>query len=442
MPEDHEKIQETVDAMDRRDLNAQAPRLEMHRMKSGNPSDLVPVLQGLFRLHPEVQLSIDRKNDAIVAFCSPAQHETIRALVDQVEEGTKADSAVTLKIHALGDNDSYATMRTLTALLERQGTKAEISIEPRSNSLVAIARPDAHKAVQDALAQLQTEERTLEILQLDVLDPMTADMAIQRLFSDGSFFGQGHLPVVDIETSTQQLFVRATREQHTKIRDLLVKMGETRLGIAANGDASRSRVIQFSGDLQAAIADINKVWPKLRANPIRVVAPAAAPSATGAKQTGQVGKVNGSPARAPLQPAQGPKDLPPGIVPRNEVFAPLPAASAPGAASDEWRSSRAAASTAPDAKTDAWRAHRGDQPDAKETPVVIVPGDGSLTISSDDPEALNQIEQLLRSYSQERGTIGAITASIRSRTRMPRRSPRCYRTSSAACQVPMVLTDR
>ena len=82
--EDHAKIKATVAEMDRRDAK-DMPQLEVHHFKVTDPANLLPVLQGLFKLHPQVQLSLDERNGAIIAMATPAQQETIRALVEQVE---------------------------------------------------------------------------------------------------------------------------------------------------------------------------------------------------------------------------------------------------------------------------------------------------------------------------------------------------------------------
>ncbi len=45
-------------------------------------------------------------------------------------------------------------------------------------------------------------------------------------------------------------------------------------------------------------------------------------------------------------------------------------------------------------------------------PIYVVPGDGTVTIVCDDPEALEQFEQLLRTLSMDDGTSGQIGRNI------------------------------
>ena len=404
MPEDHAKIKATIDEMDRRDPEGQSPRLEVHRLEHADAESLMTVLRGLFRLQPQVQLSVDERRGAIVALATPVQQETIRSLVEQVEKEAAADATVSLEVYPLGDADSRATLRLLTSLLEKQGTKAEVSIEPRTNSLVVIARPEQHKAVKAALEQIKPEERSLEILQLDVVDPTTAELAIGRLFGDDAY--GAHAPTVDSDFATQQLFVRATKAQHEKIRDLLVKMGETGL-VPVVGVGLHSRVVPFDGDLNAAVEEIQRVWPQLRANPIRVVSPPPdvlirpRPSST-----------TPEPGKSPIRPAAGPEESAGKPLPTNEILppesakkpAPAPAPSPPTPLPASGAKGAQGAKPAPSKPTppDAAKPAPGDP--AK--PVLVVPGEGTVSISSEDPAALSQFEQLLRALSRQRGVVG------------------------------------
>ncbi len=123
------------------------------------------------------------------------------------------------------------------------------------------------------MEKLRTEERQLEIFELEYLEPYTARTAIDSLFADEGFAA---MPEVDIDLDTQQMFIRATEEQMAEIRKLLIKMGETSLKSLQAGQRGRLRVIRFRGDAKAALEEIQRVWPQLRKNPVRVVTPSAA----------------------------------------------------------------------------------------------------------------------------------------------------------------------
>ncbi len=84
-----------------------------------------------------------------------------------------------------------------------------------------------------------------------------------------------HGPDVETDPATDQVFVRGTQEQIQKIRELLIKMGETGLKEPGAATAGAMRTISFRGDAKSAVEEIQRLWPQLRQNPLRVVTPSA-----------------------------------------------------------------------------------------------------------------------------------------------------------------------
>lgn len=418
VPDDHGKIQATITEMEREDAEG-APKLQLHRVASADPVNLLAVLQMLFKNRPAVQLSLDEKNDAVIAFATPTDHEKIRALIQEVEA---AGSDRKLELHSLRNIDSYAALNVLEDVLETQGAKADLSIDSGTNQLVAIARPEEQELIRSTLQQLRTEERELEVFQLDFIEPATAELAITNLFRDE---GLGNTPDVDSDPSTQQLFVRGTPQQLEEIRQLLVKLGETGLTSMRSGGSDRLRVIPFQGDAKAALAEIQRIWPQLRQNPIRVVTPSAVTPLL---------RESTQPVPPPI-PGAGPKtEAPATSAPKPEIEAPAP----PGAKGEVGESGDAGVEGAAEVPADSQQSTpeaepEKSQPDSDQTPppeqpapeaetegsdegkkqqpepvapVLVVLGDGSITVASEDPAALDQFESLLRSMMQRTGYAG------------------------------------
>ena len=404
-PDDHAKIKAAVEEMDRRDEKSQAPRLQVHRVTFADPANLLTVLQGLFRARRDVQLTLDEQNDAIVAMASPAQHETIKTLIEQLEQEAKADSAARLQLYPLKEADGDSVLRVLNDLMTKQGVKAKLSLDRRNNQIVAIARPEQQAAIQKVLDQMEGEERTMEIFTLEVVDPWTAEMAIGRLFGDGYGY-LDHGPSVDVDPTSQQLFVRATKEQMAKIRELLVKLGESGIGTLSEGDGRRSRTVSFDGDLSAAIEEIQKIWPQMRQNPIHVMKPANEIPIQGR------GSRPAKTEEKRIRPAAGPKP-PTAVLPRNEAVAPpddsgwRPSGARPKDSPPPQEPKAPGGGPGPSADAEGWRASKPKAlAGSPDSPVIVIPGDGSVTIRSDDPAALAQFEELLRALTRQRGTVG------------------------------------
>ena len=292
-------------------------------------------------------------------------------------------------------------MQILNTLLEKQKARIQLSLDPRSDQLVAIARPKEHEIVRETVEKLRGEEKQLEILQLDKLELETAEMAINRLFSDGSSssYYDPNAPVVDTDEDTQQLFINATEQQHAKIRQLLVKMGETRLRRVSAADSDTTRVVPFGGDIETTLREIQRVWPQLRDNPLQVADPSGA-DADKASPTKKEPPKQVAP-KSVEKPTPTPQEETPKVERKKE-----PVKEAPKEEPRKKPDDKSAASGSP------WHGARfmlvGLQQQATEepkqarpapTPVILVPGQGSITVRSDDPEALRQMESLLRSLS-------------------------------------------
>jgi len=439
LPEDHEKIKATIEEMEREDAGGQAPLLQVHRVTSADPANLLTVLQSLFRRNPLVQLSLDQNNDSIIAYASPLEHEKIEELIREVEKGKLLDSTATLELYSLKDVDADAAMEILTTMLQKRGAKVDLSFEPRSNQLVALGQPDQQALIGQVIEELRGEETKLQIYQLEYLDPYTAEIAIGRLYD----YDDPERPEIDTDPMTQQLFVRATQKQHDEVRRLLIEMGEVRLAMPS-GDGPKTRVIRFEGDVEEVLKEIRRVWPKLRKNDLQVMTPSefeaahpspgqAKESPTQAPQSDTQKKPEPSqpaPAKPSPEPAKG-SEKPSAKKPATDKPATdKPATDKPAtdkpAGSTRWRvdaevhvgewvtaapadeeppqagSGQGAESQTPPAASEesTQAAGSGAEPPPAESPVIVVPGEGSITVYSDDPEALEQFESLLRTLAQ------------------------------------------
>ncbi len=484
---DHEKIAATVAQMDARDDEGQTPALRTYPLTTADPNSTVSMLQTLFATYPEVRISLDTRSDTIVALASAAQHEKIRQSIDELEKkgsgrtshvyqfknadpqaayavlvslAPRAQMAVDLRTRSLVASASAADHEKIKATVEQLeaagsteravqlvsyklqsadpaslitllqpvfATQPEVrfSIDARNNTLVAIGTSSQHQTIRQLIEQVDREAADrlpeVEVFQLEVIEPFDAELAISRLFGrDGLPTTQE--PVVDSNVDTHQLFVRAEPKQLEEIRRLLVKMGEVHLAKQDPTSKRRIRVIPFDGDAAQAIEQIRGVWPQLRRNEIRVVTPSAvapllrqatppkegekpAPGKDATKSDQENGtaksKEEGK-GKANEKKLEGAAQFSVEDAPRATEKAensetkknqqendsnPAAKPEAPAPAPDETKPKAAAA----------------DQPPA---PVLIAPGDRSITIASDDPEALDQIESLLRAMSSRGSARG------------------------------------
>ena len=417
LPEDHEKIKATVDEIEREAEEA-APELKIHRIRTANPVNLLTVLSNLFRTDRDIQLSMDSNNDSLIAYASAEQHERIADLIAEVEKGALEDSSVRLEIHSMKDVDTYSAMSTVEDVLEQHGAKASLSSDYRRNAIVAIARPEAHEIIRDTLDQLRGDERIMEIMQLDYIELGTAEMAIDRLFD-----GDGYLsaPDVDLDPDNQQLFIRGTVEQLKEIRKLLIKMGEVGLASVTSGSDSRLRVVPFKGDVKSIVEQLQRIWPQLRDNQIHVVSPddlLPAPKTQPEPKTNPQSKPQPTPATPATKPeAKQPQkqDVKPQKQDAKEKPAakdnpqPRPKANAAKGPSGPEGATGTSGVAGPAAvvRSDSGGTSAAEPVSVPGAPVTLMIGDRSVTIASDDLEALDELESLLHTLS-ERSSDGIL----------------------------------
>ncbi len=356
LADEHKQIKEIVNQMVE-DGGESRVTAKTYPIRTGDGEALESTLEDLYQ-RTEARITYDSGSRTLLAIARADQHEAIKALIDQVESaGTPQDNR-TVEFYSLEGADGDAVQSVVEDLLDVVDPKASVVNDEGSRQLVVTTVGDGHKKVKDAIERLQSTAapREFEVFQLERLEAFSAQLAVSSMFDDGltSYRDQ---PVVQSDDDSGQLLVRGTTEQIDQMRALLVKMGETQL--RKTKGKSKLRVIPINGDAAEAIKSLQKVWPKLRRNPIRVLVP------------GQKVRV--------IEP----NSLPP-------VPDPEPDSDSSGGCGFEEPIQEPAEQEPVSLQVPSQDA------DDQVAPVLLVPGKGRITISSDDSDALDQMESLLR----------------------------------------------
>lgn len=374
LSEEHVTISEVVDQMSGAAEGGDRPVAKKYVLPKGNARQLLEAFSDLFRSRDGVRVVADDDERTVLAIAPARHHETISSLIEQFEADETEAPQRTIKFYPLAGADGDTVESLVKDLLEPVDSQATIVHESGSRQLVVTTVADGHDRVTSLIENLsRPEQREIEVLQLTVLEPTTAEYAISAMFD---FDDPDGFPTVQSDEDTQQLLIRATNPQLEQIRQLLIKMGETSLdSVSAPGTSTRNlRIIPLGGytplEVDAAIQRIEQLWPRLRTNPIRVIRP------DDRKSSGQFS--------VPDTPVLG------------------SASQSPQKATSESRS---------EGRQDFRQPSTNEaEPDSSETapqsaaaPIVIIPGNGRLTVTSDDTEALGQMESLLRSIFSRAG---------------------------------------
>ncbi|REK11456.1 MAG: hypothetical protein DWQ37_14330 [Planctomycetota bacterium] len=401
-PAEHETVRTMLAELDKEQLTESVPKA--YAVRTADSMALWQTLQSLFATRPSVQLSLDRDNSTIVALASPGEHETIQRVIDEVEAGSSVDDGATFEVHALGTADGDSVLEVLQTTVTKN-TRAQLSVDESSDQLVAVATPEQHERIRQAIERLQGAERSVAVFQLDVVEPFAAELAIEKLFgeSGGRRRSRGEAPVVESDLSSARLYVRGAQDDLDEIRSLLVKMGETQLERSAEG-GSTLRVIPFSGDARETLAEIERIWPRLSNHPLRVLAVPAKDRGFPKLEPGQP-----SPPAIRLREDNESSGLPrdadaPQGETRGETAQPIEVKTAQQQDEPAAEPQPQPAKQKP-ADDEAAAAQESEKP-AEPAPIIVSPGEDSITIMSDDPEAIRQLEALVRTLSRPTGAGG------------------------------------
>ncbi|MBX3440188.1 MAG: hypothetical protein KF861_22050, partial [Planctomycetaceae bacterium] len=392
--EQHQLIESVVNDMRRAFGSDGASQPATYPLLTADPDSILLMLRNLFARSPEVSLSIDRPTRTLVAVARPDQQETIRTLIEQIDQAGDASRQRTVQVYPMRGTDSGTAVAIVRTLLEGIDPEAKVAYNPQSRQVVVTTRADGHARVEEMTAQLGTPgERDVEVFQLERMEPLTARLAVDGLFNDGRT-DPADRPSIQTNEETQQLIVRGTTEQIEQIREVLVKMGE--VALTDRGGTSRNvRVIPIDGDFDRALPRIEELWPRFRKNPLRILRPGD----QGTRDAQPLRPSGNVPDPSTSLPKKG--GVPQELLQATQLVA-FEAASVESPQSQPQDESlegttepQASGAVDPDIAA----------PQQESPPVVIIPGPDRVTIASEDAEALNQMESLLRSLFLKRDAV-------------------------------------
>lgn len=385
-PEQHRTIQQVVEQMMSRDNREDTPVPRSYRLRSADGQTISLAMQTMFSRVDNVQVSFDAGSNALLVVARPKQHEMIAGLVRELEPPISAETARTIEVYSLPGIDGDTVTEVIQGALRAVDEGASISWESSTQQLVVSATAAGQAEARVVAERFQeSDDRETAVIQLTVLTADAAVNAIEGLFgtpSDSSSRSSSSRysysrsryagPVVQADEDLEQLLIRGTPKQIEEIRDLLTQMGEPSAG-GTSGAVGRSnssmRVIPIPGDVDGTIRKIQNLWPSLRGNRIRVLRPGDLKPQN--EETQQQG--SGDDTSNIEEALRGAKVS-------GGSFAPAASAIPVSLATPTV-----------------------DESDQDLAEVVLIPGSGRVTIVSDDPAALDQLERILRSLSAAGG---------------------------------------
>jgi type II secretory pathway component GspD/PulD (secretin) len=376
--------------------------LRQFELLHATAEDVLPVLRGLLNLPDDsnaaadgsIRIAVDPTGTKLLVTGKEQRVNQLSDIIKAVDVpglggGTDVGPIETpqLEVYTVTAADPDSALQVLQTLLAGE-PDVRLTTDPKTGNLVALARPSQHATIRATLDQMQRDARQIDVIRLMTVDPQLAVLAINKLFGGGGETPSRTAPQVDADPLSRTLLVRASEAQIAQIRELLVKMGETEGGEAAVASRGNVRMLPVEGRAaRSTLEQIQELWPTMRANKIRVVAPSSV-----------------IPTFRPSRPADE-QERP--LEPLLPLLDGIPPAKEPAARGDDAGKSTAQgrrmqfhlvgqplpAGPSDTAKPAAGKSGEGGE-GGEPADIIVAPGPGGTMIASDDLEALDEFESL------------------------------------------------
>ncbi len=143
---DHVIIRETLDQLEPKPSDPDAPVLRFHALEEVPPANLVTALGDLV---PKAQITVDADNERLMVFASPVDHETIEKTIAEFE--SSAPGTPQLRFHPLVHDPSPDLLSALEKLVPR----AQITVDNNNDRLMVVAAPADHEKIQETIREFE-----------------------------------------------------------------------------------------------------------------------------------------------------------------------------------------------------------------------------------------------------------------------------------------------
>lgn len=345
----------------------------------------------------ELRFSVDPTGRQLIVRAKADKTTSVRDLLKLIDvpiEGEDGDAVVLedpeFRSYSIRNSEPAIVLKVMQTMLAGQ-TEVRLDVSEETSMLFALARPEDHDRIQATLENMQGQSDKIEIFPLEILDADLAKTRIEALIGTSSTDEEGETtyegPRIIADATRRQLIVRGDSNQIDMIRSFLEKMGESPDAEGREANLETIRVVPMDGVVTKAVLErAMEIWPTMRSNRIKMVIPETADGAVRTEATDEPAEeakknedANGGDAAATV----GERKTVKRIV-RPVSFLAQVAEEATEEESDE--------KTTP--KTVESNEDKGDLP-----AIMVTPGSGGLVIASDDTEALDEFEELVRLLS-------------------------------------------
>lgn len=364
----------------------------------------------------DLRFSVDPTGRKLIIRSKPdkfAAVEELVKLIDNQVEGAAGEELAdpVFKSYSIRKTEPTLVLRVMQTMLAGQ-LEVRLDVSEETKTLYALARPEDQERIQRTLDNMQGKADQIKVFSLDILDADIAKTRIDSLLVTQTSDEEGNVtategPTVIADATGRRLIVRGSPDDMQGIGDFLVQMGESADGAESTRSNENIRVVPMDGVVTGAVIErALELWPSMRSNEIQVIMPKEDEGLIRTESLDQIEKSLEDQLPSRQQGGQGvneyldDEDEPPADgadVRVSQIEVPSVTFLAQVTQTNPTENSRnagtgPAAGGQPDAAA--------PKPDGKPKPkILITPGSGGVVIASDDLEALDEFEDLVRLLS-------------------------------------------
>ncbi|MCH2202565.1 MAG: hypothetical protein MK102_11390 [Fuerstiella sp.] len=326
----------------------------------------------------ELQVAADVRTNSLLVTGTSSQHALVKTIVEAIDVSKGPDGQTLsrkgrrgryLMVYRVDSADAREVTKTLDAIMPG----IVVNEDGRTGKVHIMATEKEHDEVAQLIRQLDGEggRQSVAVIPLSTMDPLIAAATLKSLFlSEGT-----EAPTLETDVYGRRLIVRGDPEQISQIKVVLAQLGEDGSGVRPprSGGAKRRYSLQgrSSKDFLQILRD---TWQDSEPNPIRVIVPSRTGPVRERRTSNGIEDSENDPAQSERSGDE-----------RNEESSAENASATNFAAAylTVGRLSEEAEST---------------EPTADEVLITVLGND--LLLSSNDPEALDRLEDMLDTLQQ------------------------------------------
>lgn len=415
--------------------SARGAAVQSFVLQSITAEEVLSVARPLLDLEPDsnvsegIKLSTNTFGTMIFARGEADKIQILRDLVQQMDKAPDAsDKPITYETPYVGRHlvrgIDLKLAYEVAAQLLAGSPDVKLATDETAKQLVLMGRKGDHQLIQDTLDSLAGELSDFKVIPLQNLDTQMAIAAVKKFFGlpDKPDAASGQ-PVIDGDSVARQLWVKGSATQVQQIEDLIQKLeGTAKAGKSLWGD--HLRILPGGGSGTAdAMRQAEIVWQQINGNQNPIVGGAGGTASSGLKSQSfapQRQKQSTDPAgsnsegaaqpseASPSQQTNGSKERAAATKPERDTQAALqsvPEGRLVASAQEIVEQTEAnplADDSSPNQEQEVPSKDQ-DDPDNQSSgaPIVVRDGPNGLMVTSEDTEALDRFENLLRMIMEQ-----------------------------------------